>query len=147
MDLVIGAPILPYNHLFKSREMNSENGNVVSLVDDFKFIKMDVNGPDIFQVHDIKVPENIKLLLEKNPLTVLNTSGLKREPAEMDASSRGNWVQVVYLYQGHGVDNFEPYKFIQRYLVEGENSFSWNPVLLAPIGDLYDDHHGAPSNR
>ena len=108
---------------------------------------MDVEGPDIFQVHHIKVPENVKLLLSKNPLTVLKTCGLKRKSVERNQSSRGDWIPVVYLYQEHGDNKFETYKFIQRYLVEGEDKFCWNPVLLAPIGELYHDHHGAPSNR
>ena len=65
LDLVIGVPILPFNHSFKSRKLDPDSGAVVSLVDDFKYIKMDVKGPDIFEVHNIKVPENIKLLLKK----------------------------------------------------------------------------------
>ena len=147
LDLVIGVPILPLNHSFKSRKMDPDSGEVLSLVDDYDYIKMDVKGPDIFEVHNIKVPENIKLLLQKNPLTALKTCGLKRQSVEMDTSSRGNWVPVVYVYQAHGDGTFETYKFIQRYLLEGENEFRWNPVLLAPVGKLYDDHHGPPSNR
>ena len=147
LDLVLGVPVLPFKHTFKSRDLNPDSGEVLSLVDDYKYIKMDVKGPDIFEVHQIKVPENIKVLLQKNPLTSLKTLGLKRQLVERDQSFRGNWIPVVYVYQAHDDHMFETYKFIQRYLVEGENSFCWNPVLLAPIGELYDDFHGAPSNR
>ena len=53
----------------------------------------------------------------------------------------------MYLYQADGDGTFKSYKFIQRYVLAGEDQIRWNPVLLAPIGKLYDDHHGLPSNR
>ena len=66
LDLVIGVRMLQYNHSFKSQKLDPDSGDVVSLVDDYKYdIKMDVKGPNIFEVHYIKVPENIKMLLKK----------------------------------------------------------------------------------
>ena len=66
LDLVIGIPILKYNHSFKAQTLDPDSGEVVSLVDDYKYIKMDVLGPNIVEVHHIKVPYNIKVLLQKN---------------------------------------------------------------------------------
>ena len=47
LDLVVGALILPFSQEFKSRKVDAVSGEVVTLEDDFNFIKMDIQGPDI----------------------------------------------------------------------------------------------------
>ena len=95
-----------HSSLKKSILIPDSAGDIVSLIDDYKFIKMDVKGPDLLQVHHIQVPENIKVLLEKISLTGLKTFGLKQESVGLDLSSSGNWVPVVYLYETHSDDEF-----------------------------------------
>ena len=69
LDMVLGAPVFPIDQEFKSRKVDPVNRKVVSLVEDnLLFIKMDIRGPDILKLPDIKVPESIKVILKTNPL-------------------------------------------------------------------------------
>ena len=148
LDLVLGAPILPFNQEFKSRKVEEGSGNVVTLEDDFTFIKMDVKGPDILKLPHIKVPDSMKVILKTNSLTTMNNNSLlKRRRTTGHGRLKGNWVPVVYVYQIDDDTNPTKYKFIQRYLDEDDEKMVWKPVMLAPLGESYSHPFMPPSNR
>ena len=148
LDLVLGAPILPFNQEFKSRKVEQGSGKVVTLEDDFTFIKMDVKGPDILKLSHIKVSDSIKVILKTNPLiTMNNISHFKCWHTGGHGRQKGNWVPVVYVYQTDNDTNSTKYKFIQRHLDEDNDKLVWKPVMLAPLGECYSHPFLPPSNR
>jgi hypothetical protein len=128
-------------------------GQVVTRVDERDFIKMNIAGPDILKVSCMDIPEDIKKILQKEPLTMLKTYPLpKRRKVASITSPEGSMVPVVYIHRAFEEDDPEEsrgFKFIQRHwdISGGGDKEVGKPVILVPIGEQYDDPKRKGSNR
>ena len=157
LDIVVGCPPLPLDQKFRARGIDASTGHVLKRTDDYGFIKMNIEGPDILKVDDTFIPEDVKELLQENPLAMLETSTLQQTTKRRKLNNERKSpkaslavVPVVYVYRAmnkeHGEEK-QGYKFIERHMVEGEDKISWAPVHLVPIGGQYCHPKRKPSNR
>ena len=147
LDVVAGPPPLALDQKFKSREVDSVSGHVLSRVDDDGCIKMDINGPDILMV-DESVPEDMKKILQKE--TPLISWRSKEESKKRKLEDNGRYkVPVVYVCcVGEGEEDISSrYKYIQTHFVEKKGETQWDPVVLVPTGEPYADPKMKCNNR